>query len=60
MGVIDYDLRGGDLSGLGFNCMIFVYRDNCMLSEIGNTGSCFSLLEFRILFYYKQCFITKH
>jgi hypothetical protein len=37
MGVIDYDLRGGDLSGLGFNCMIFVYRDNCMLSEIGNT-----------------------
>ena len=46
MGVIDYDLRGGDLSGLGFNCMIFVYRDNCMLSEIGNTGSCFSLLEF--------------
>lgn len=46
MGVIDYDLRGGDLSGLGFHCMVFVYKDNCMLSEIGNTGSCFSSIEF--------------
>ena len=46
MGTLDYDLRGGDLSSLGFNCMVFVYKDNCMLSEIGNTGSCFSLIEF--------------
>ena len=46
MGVINYDLRGGDLSGLGFNCMVFVYKDNCMLSEITDTGSCFSLIEF--------------
>lgn len=45
LGVIDYDLRGGDLSALGFNCMVFVYRDNSMLSDIANFDACFGAIE---------------
>lgn len=47
MGVIDYDLRGGDLSRLGFNAMVFVYKDEYALTEIGNQlGVYTSTLEF--------------
>lgn len=45
LGVIDFDLRGGDLSALGFDCMVFVYKDNAMLSQIAMADACFRAVD---------------
>lgn len=45
LGVIDTDLRGGDLSILGFDNIIFPYTDNDMLSEIAIEG-CYTSVNF--------------
>lgn len=44
-GAIDVDLRGGDLSFLGFDRIIFPYTDDSMLLDIA-LYTCYSPLEF--------------
>lgn len=43
-GAIDVDLRGGDLSFMGFDSIIFPYTDDSMLLEI-NLFTCFSPVD---------------
>lgn len=45
LGTIDTDLRGGDLSILGFDNIIFPYTDDSMLLEIALEG-CYTTLDF--------------
>lgn len=44
-GAIDVDLRGGDLSFMGFNSIIFPYTDDSMLLDIA-LYTCYSPVEF--------------
>ena len=44
-GAIDVDLRGGDLSFMGFDSIIFPYTDDSMLLDI-NLYTCYSPIEF--------------
>lgn len=45
-GSLDYDFRGGDLSFLGYDCILFPYTDESMLLDIA-LYSCYSALSFK-------------